>query len=338
LLHNRMRGGEGFRVLGAALARQERTLKMLSIGPSCDIIPMFPRGLILFAKEFLSNPNIFPEKVIFTGIRVDLDAFRILGNVLSSRTSASPIELLDMRHASFTRNGFLAFINALEGSPGQTPKVLHISKNEPEHITTIFAISDIVRKPNCSLEKFWMRSLSLDDDSVAHIANSLSKNEKILEFTVNTDEISITGWDHVANALCDTTTIASTYTSNHTLVDFGGWQRPTKISWYLELNKNPDKTMVARIKVIDCHFARNFEAGANHFTGIQPFLVAELLSYVHRFLLLHDKTRLTYNNNPFNQGRWNSENNSLTIHYLMLKNNLSILDERSWPKRKRQRI
>ena len=89
---------------------------------------------------------------------------------------------------------------------------------------------------------------------------------------------TLTGWDALANVLCDNTSIESIYNSNHTLQEINITKRPpqpfnhpsddeivqetrqyvairSKFDPYLELNKSWDnKTEVARRKIIQYYF------------------------------------------------------------------------------------
>lgn len=164
-----------------------------------------------------------------------------------------------------------------------------------------------------------------DDDSIIRIVESLEENDILECLLVETGSISAHGWESLACLLCDWRSIHATFTSNHTIFEFGSPtdMQPLNIRLFLTMNKNPDKKAVARMKVIGFHFARYFDIDS--FLEMQLPLLTELLhclnvSYadLDEFFQQHDDLRHENDNNP--------KNNLLSVHYMIMKINLTVFD------------
>lgn len=74
--------------------------------------------------------------------------------------------------------------------------------------------------------------------------------------------LAIEEWGVLSRAIGDKTTIDSTFSSNHTFCNFElfDWQDEYETTWeeidaLLGMNSNPDKSKVAREKILKCHFS-----------------------------------------------------------------------------------
>jgi len=89
----------------------------------------------------------------------------------------------------------------------------------------------------------------------------------------------------------------------------------------LAINALPDKKLVARMKVVDTHFARKFDL--NPFRELAPSLIAEILGFLSRaFAELegHGKLPLVHDYGKYKRKQEGvSRNNNLTICFLMVK-------------------
>mmetsp|Transcript_24897 Transcript_24897/g.50944 ORF Transcript_24897/g.50944 Transcript_24897/m.50944 type:complete len:150 (-) Transcript_24897:81-530(-) len=132
------------------------------------------------------------------------------------------------------------------------------------------------------------------------------------------------GWRNIASRLCNTRDITATYNdSNHTLAKFdtkrttrrGSIRQPLKVRSYLAMNSLSNKKVVAEIKVVESHFARNFIL--DQFKEMKPSVVAEVLSFVNQGYDAGKENGWTPNRGFFDDEI--AYNNNMTIHFLMLR-------------------
>lgn len=342
-----------------ALASRRCRLKTLDLGGN----RIEAQGINSFVEAFSNNPDVVPYNVLLYDHGMSVAGHRSLGDFLASRNS--PLEKLDIS-GSTDEDGidrfeaFQEFIQAFESKPSVLPKALNAN-------FSIFwrdcfvTMATLLRHPECSLETFhalnWRvgreREASMDDEMMNRIAESLKSNERMRKFLFDTNELSDTGWNHLSRLLCDKTSFQSTYASNHTIQQLGSRPTPPFIRHYLMFNRNEDKLMAGRIKVIDAHFAKNFHL--HHLGEIQPAgLLPRTLRFVQRGYTEREdfmKRQLTHSDSVEGDDDEEEmiydvqeaeevpsvENNCLTVHFLLVKNNLSVFfDALKSRKRKRR--
>jgi len=157
----------------------------------------------------------------------------------------------------------------------------------------------------------------ISDDAMIYIASSLQGNLTLKGLRIHARGLTAGVLNPLSTLLCDTTTISSTYNSNHTLkcIKINDWIDETICS-YLELNKKyPEKGLVATAKIIKYHFAHNFQLG--NFESMEASLLAQIVSYVNRGFQVCDKAffkeRLGRNVNG------DRANNNLIVNFLMVR-------------------
>jgi hypothetical protein len=171
--------------------------------------------------------------------------------------------------------------------------------------------------PHCAIEELNLYSCGIDDEGMVTIATALSANFSLMKLNVrhNDQETSAAviafiqllvdcnrtltevesnvsepemiideEWEVLRRALCDTTSIETTYWSNHTCYHCGFLNRAAddmiegsvqeEIRRLLILNYDEDKAKVARRKIVKYHFSRGN-------TGIHA------LSCMHEIVLPH---------------------------------------------------
>jgi hypothetical protein len=96
---------------------------------------------------------------------------------------------------------------------------------------------------------------TVGDDLIISFADALAGNTSLEFFEFQRFSVSGRGWSVLVNALCDTMSIDSTYTSNHTLCRLMTRSYPFKLADLMEMNNNENKADVAREKIIMHHFA-----------------------------------------------------------------------------------
>ena len=186
-----------------------------------------------------------------------------------------------------------------------TLKCLSLVYNESITATGWKGFSICFRNPCSSFEEIELALCGVDDDSASAIATALVGNSSLKRLDMGcNDEITADGWAHVfhtllfsvtaleelwifasyaddpfdwtnhmdwtvlSRALCDSSSIEMTYSSNHTFQslaeeeDIQSYLIPVEILSLLQMNRNEkNKAEVARRKILKCHFA---EGGTNN--------------------------------------------------------------------------
>ncbi len=332
------------RSIGSALNSRRHPLNWFSFkGGHSD------RPAMEIIQQLSSNPRLVPESLVMCGPNSFADdAMRALGNVLVRRNS--PLELLRLDYFSLSNRGLCIFMEAFRENCNAVPRFLDFNQiyciddysdeeDDASTTETIAAISELLRNQICSLERLCIdcNGFYLDDELTSHITEALKSNNTTTTILADVVQLTSNGWDHLANLLCDTTSIDSTYLSNHTLSEFGSTASPpsNQLRLYCNMNNNANKQMVGRMKVIHHHFACNFNL--DQFVGLQPSLLTDLFHRVDQAFAerRHLISRCDSGEATEDGHR---ENNSLTIHYLMLKNNSDIVEFTKFRSRKRRMI
>lgn len=318
-------GTLGIRNIVNPIIRTGFTLESLSIGSS-EVGIQAGQAMREVVKAFLANPDILPNYLEFPN--TSFDTLKDLGNLLTRRNS--PIQRLVINNGVVQCNGLFVFIEALLKRPSSTPKELHLVGTfgtTGYEFTDYINISNLLRKPDCTLEVLNMPGRRLRDNPrygiVSHMARNLENNSTLREFLPRTsvDTASTSGWDSVACLLCNVGSIDATFTSNHTIVAFGRQSSAQHaiIRLCLAMNRNPDKKLVARIKVIGFHFVFNFNL--EPFIGMQFPLLSEYLHCINR-VFRHYNEFFERQQEFCSCDESNTKNNLLSIYFLILKNTL----------------
>ena len=142
--------------------------------------------------------------------------------------------------------------------------------------------SRVLGSSRSALKKIYLHGNAINDDVIIAFAHELSQNPdsklKHLDISkLDSDYFSISNvsWDALLNLLCNTSSIDATWSSNHTLCNLGDFsigetdndseyevKMPQNVHALLEMNKHKDKKQVARMKVIENHFAGDFDVNA----------------------------------------------------------------------------
>jgi hypothetical protein len=138
------------------------------------------------------------------------------------------------------------------------------------------AFSSVVRNPNSLLEKLRLTPQGDSEDSVNDIAisfaDALTSNKRLRELTIGSSTEIYAPFAHI---LCNSSSIMSTYNSNHILselsLDYDGSRRPLPIdlAFVLQINRENSVSQAARLKIIKTYFS-----GSN--INVTPCTVMEL--------------------------------------------------------------
>mmetsp|Transcript_21986 Transcript_21986/g.43951 ORF Transcript_21986/g.43951 Transcript_21986/m.43951 type:complete len:507 (-) Transcript_21986:94-1614(-) len=302
----------GFQHIAKALAGRRRALRKLDVSRN-----NFGGNLLMaFVEAFSSDPDMIPDELDLTSsTSADTQSWRIFGKLLARRRF--PMTAIRLGRNSISHIDLSAFVTAFNSRPRSTPKILDLLSNNINLRGDGDAMANLLAKPNCSLERLIMirNDFLLDENSALRIIDSLVRNDKLQEFWLDThDHLSAYVFDCLYDLVCDTRSIeASIFHSNHTLFHFGEAASDFgDIHFNLELNRNPNKAIVAYVKVIRVHFAFDFDFDL--FKIMKPSVLVGALAFLNRAFVAYESEK-----NARRDLNWRAENNSLTIHYLMVK-------------------
>ena len=237
----------------------------------------FPEGDIDEARRlFLSN-----------GLQLSKETFQLLSPILENNNTLQYLSLcycnigreeirwlatslakreipLDDLHLPCNRiddDSVRELIMAFHENPGFFPKKLSLSFNSIGQ-NGCDLIAHLLQDPMCPMEELNLQAnRDINDAAAIVLANALVGNRTLNKLDLASTGVTITGFDSFLRTICDTSTIKTTYASNHTLqyLHF----RPPDLRQHLELNRNNDKKAVARHKVLMHHFSGDI--------NMQPF-------------------------------------------------------------------
>jgi hypothetical protein len=116
------------------------------------------------------------------------------------------------------------------------------------------ALVTLLKHTKTNLQTLYLDENQIDHEGATAIADSLAKNTtlKKLDLIENPTEIDAVGI--FCSVLCETSSIDTTYSSNHTLESISvGTQCRASVSTLLEMNKEKNKSHVAIRKILKYH-------------------------------------------------------------------------------------
>ncbi|EED90321.1 predicted protein [Thalassiosira pseudonana CCMP1335] len=79
-------------------------------------------------------------------------------------------------------------------------------------------VAKVLKNRKQTLKKVNLRVCKIDYEGIQSLAEALEGNDVLKELLLNGNaDITSVGWDHIAEAVCNTSSIEATYLSNHTL-------------------------------------------------------------------------------------------------------------------------
>ena len=304
-------GDDGLVVLGSVLANNT-VLKTLTLDTNYGISPT---GWLAFTRCLVNSLSNLVN-LNLDGNRIGDEGATDLANFLVNNDT---MKGLSMRHNQFiTPNGWVAFFNrlqtsrvplkvldlwgcAVDGDAVVTAMVNFLSNGRSSlrslNVHTMEfgavaerrgfsvnggrAITNLLRSPNSSLEELRFDLNQVNDEVVADLANALVNNASLesLDFD-RVQGITKRGWDAFAHILCNTTSIDSIYSSNHTLRNVSSPSTISDLQHLLDLNYNENKADVARQKILQFHFTE--ENNLQEFVDMELAVLPQALSWIGR--------------------------------------------------------
>ncbi len=270
--------------LGTSLAVNE-VMKTLQI-QSRQITPIGWRDFFKFLKA--PNTSMVELKFHYPDINDEVGIYMF--SALASNTSLKRLTLFTFSHINST--GWVDCFRQLIGSKSALEELCMESDNMDDEgaamlvdviskhmstLTSIFASSNYsvtaegwrlfaaALRPSSSSKLTHMQIGNnnedededednfITDDVALDLFAALANNTCLQVLDIDQVTLSSSSLEALARVLCDKTTIANTWQSNHTLTKFNcGWwvEFPTELDSLLEMNKGKDKAEVARKKIL----------------------------------------------------------------------------------------
>lgn len=202
----------------------------------------------------------------------------------SMRRSRSNLEEVSLVNNKIDDAGAALLVEALVGG---TVRDLNIGRNVSISSAGWQSLTDLVRQPGCTLEELCIGGIS--DDIMVAFAGALANNTSLKKLACDGDgTITSRGWDALSCLLCDTTSITSTFDSNHSLreiclsTSFAGIPVGGGVLPLLRMNESDEKWLaVARQKILVHHFP---EGSGNicHFADMEMNCMPHAIEWIGR--------------------------------------------------------
>ena len=201
----------------------------------------------------------------FRSMNVGRNECTALAALLSS--SATGLHSLKLCDNDIDDEGVDILVDALTNS---RLSQLYLSLNQSITTRGCQSLAVLLEKTSINLEELFLANSNIDDEGAHIFAHALASNLRLKTLNLGrNDGITAEAWATFSKLLCDTSSINSTYHSNHTLecLSWEEEQIPANVNALLALNRSTeDKTQVAIKKITKHH---------QHF-DMQPFFEWDL--------------------------------------------------------------
>jgi len=238
-------GNEGWHLLALAIgSSKNKSLNKVTL--EHNDIP--DEALVDIITALSMHPHL--EDVDFDGNQLQANGCKALSTLL--RCSCTKLQDLYLSNNEINDEGIEVLVPALKNC--NHLKSLCIENNL---ITSkgLQQLASILESPSSNLKSLYTNRNFIDDDALSAFASSLVNNCTLTDLGVNansiTDEGSIKAFSKL---LCDTTSINSTFQSNHTLSNLGRLGTSgASLQPFLDLNYRSNNKEVAMIKILQHH-------------------------------------------------------------------------------------
>jgi hypothetical protein len=231
---------------------------------------------------------------------VDDDGVSCIGDALSVNKSLKYLNL--NWNEEITLEGWQGFASSLN-APNNTLQQIIVSQCRIDDEGARVIVTALAEKT--SVNVLDMRDNSITSAGLTSIFTVLLQNKPSLEKLILDDneirveDLTDTDWSVLSLALCDSSSINSTYSSNHNFHTLQIWNNnreegiPEDIVTLLRMNKNDDKAEVAHQKILKHHFSGG-DAGMGS-TGVPKTLLPSVIEwmgrYKHGYSAIHNLVR-----------------------------------------------
>ena len=247
--------------------------------------------LMQFLTPFVMQGNNVLQEITLSKCQLSHENMQLFATSLISR--GIPLDKLTLENVE---DGVNELALTFHDNPGLFPKKFYATLlNRIIGLDECTSMAHLLKEKTCTMEElsimpFNKSAFRITDDRPIVIANALARNETLYKLDLGYffPRFMLEAFFQI---ICNSSTINSTYTSNHTLflLDFHFAFGDSALSQYLHMNSDDDKKAVACHKVLKRHFS-DFYGNFSwmEFKGMEP----ELLM---RSLIFFDKWGAEYN-------------------------------------------
>ncbi len=241
-------GHEDAQHLASALGRMNHnSLKYLSMD-HCEISD---EGLAEIATALRLHPQL--TSLELSDNNIGRDGCIALTNTLSRWPASNKLETLSLDNNAIDDDGLQTSVSGMMNC--RNLKVLWLSYNPLITAAGLRYLTPLLQSESHSLETLNLRGIDFGDEGAVKLAEGLRGNKflKELIFDFETAGMTPIGWSAFSRLLCDTSTINTTYLSNHKLTRIGCYENegtPEGIQRLLTTNASPN---AAIYKILQSH-------------------------------------------------------------------------------------
>ena len=261
-------GAEGSRLLSSMLraSKSLQTAILSNNGVGDD-------QLVDIIASLSMHPQL--EYLVLTYMSIGRSECSALATLLSNTTKQ--LQTLDLDGNNIDDEGIEALTHAISGSNLQ---VLDLSRNQTITIRGWERLSTLLETPYSNLERLSLQYNNIGDEGALIFTNALKGNCKLKVLSLHGNGVTTEGWIPFSRLLCDTSSVNSTFLSNHTLGDFGTHgvgDVPTGVLSFRILNSSSeDKGQIAMTKILQHHSHFNMEPFFEWEFKVLPLMIAWL--------------------------------------------------------------
>ena len=260
-------------ITGVNIGRERARRLALVLNQQCDqkapLCLQLKRNNLL--RELATLLTTKPGHLCIAENQIGMNGGEVLGAVIRSK-AFSQLTDLDIGRNNIDDEGVQVL--AAELSKCTNIKNLDLSGNRAITAVGLGFISGLLGAANCRIESINLSNIHIGDDVAEVLAAALVGNKYLVKLIFRLDNamgyendevsagITDSGWSAFSKLLCNTSSINSTYMSNHTLAQmchqYDHSPPPSYICKYLQLNafqqhQNIDTAKIAKIKILLNH-------------------------------------------------------------------------------------
>ena len=243
-------GDDGWRLLALAIgSSKSKTLKNVVLAEN----NISDEALVDIITSLSMHPQL--QKIEMVDNTLSVNGCKAVATLL--RNSVTQLQHLDLADNEINDEGIEALVPALKNC--NHLGTLRLSRNRSITTKGWKQLATILEVPNSNLKTVFILGNNIDDEALAVFAKALVGNQLLKTLSLGSGvggtPILIEGEARRAfsKLVCDTSSINSTFQSNHTFNYLGYISHTNPLHPLLELNENEDMKEVAMIKILQHH-------------------------------------------------------------------------------------
>ena len=208
-------------------------------------------GSVDIITSLSMHPHL--QNLWWNGNRLGTKGCTALATLL--RCSATQLKFLYLDNNEINDGGIEALVPALKGSSNL--QTLYMNDNLSITPRGWQTFASILEAPNSNLTILSVHRNNIDDQTATVFANALVNNSTLGSIYILDSSITDEGWKAISKLLCDTSSVNSTFLSNHTLrhvINRPRGKNVASLKPLLTLNKlRGDMKDIATIKILQHH-------------------------------------------------------------------------------------